>query len=109
MIRALEAEHTTAAAEACTRGERCLTVIYGPLDNDEEQADVDALSAQLWALAEDLGGDTSQLLRTLGRGHRTTWWWSSTTDLRADVIARHAEHLVHLRSRSWWRLSQDSE
>ncbi len=109
MLRALEAAHTTDVAEAYARGERCLTVVYGPVETDEEQADLGALCARLWALAQTLGGNQSQLLRTLGCDDRSTWWWGSTTSLPADVITDHAADVANSLSRSWWRISQDPE
>ena len=109
MIRALEAAHTADVAEAYARGERCLSVVYGPLETPDEQAAVDTLSAQLWGLATTLGGREDQLLRSVGRDDRTTWWWRSTDGAPADVIAGHAEHLAHQLGRSWWQISQDPQ
>ena len=109
MIRALEAAHTADVAEAYARGERCLSVVYGPVETPDEQTDLDALNVQLWDLATALGGRPDQMLRSIGRDDRTTWWWRSTDDLPADVITGHAEHLAHQLSRCWWQISQDPQ
>lgn len=107
MVRALEAEYAFSVATAYARGERCLSVVYGPLETRDEKELVDQLNAQLQQLASALGGSPAQLIRSGGQSDRATWWWTSSAGLHADVVAGHAADLARQVARPWWRISQD--
>lgn len=109
VLHNLQNAHTADVAEAYARGERCVSVIYGNIETAEEQADLDSLTKDLHDLAETLGADNCQWLRTGGRDDRCTWWFGSSDDVSAEIITARAVEVARGYERSWWRISQDPE
>ena len=106
-LKALERLYLAGLAESYAMGNRCLTVVHGPITTPAEREAVHDLHRQLGHLAVDLGGSGDQLDRSDDAYDHSTWWWTSSTDLHADVIAGHAAHLAHQLARPGWKISQD--
>ena len=106
-LKALERLYVAGLAESYAMGNRCFTVAHGPIKTSSQREVIHKLHAQLRHLAADLGGSTDQLSHSDDSYDHSTWWWRSSADLHADVIAGHAEHLAHQLAWPGWKITQD--